>query len=434
MSAPLWEGEYRRKAQEVITERLAARKESGWTGDYDHTFRLRALQAWSNGKVEDDGVVMNVLRVMKERGFVTVEEFEAVYAELRAEWARQSNEQKTRWDFYVPQAMTAATDLSLSVTISVLGYQFTLRRWSEVEASLGRAEIEGAFSRKYRRAPDQLPGVCLSFSADGVNEYAAWKRAGPVYDFYRGLLEYVHGFWSWTHFFAGPPKARVRFPLWPWMLATSTGKPMELIEFITDEPPSPPPNTLEIKRWTELAEVAAKFANDPPNGTTVALLVDALRLYSQALDERFRHTCLLGLWQMAETLTMSGQFGGKTDVVCARLVTIIDKRLRPEPVGLSEILQVIAKKRNRIVHHGVHDDVDDEDINILKSVCEMSLWCILRDAEKLPTQEHLEHYLRFRPRPRDELKVMSEANAWVHELDRKLSTAKWPDPKGKSGE
>jgi len=90
MSAPLWEGEYRRKAQEVITERLAARTETGWTGDHDHTFRLRALQAWSNRKVDDDGAVMKILSRMKECGLATVEDFEFVHAELRADRARQA--------------------------------------------------------------------------------------------------------------------------------------------------------------------------------------------------------------------------------------------------------------------------------------------------------------------------------------------------------
>jgi len=424
---PLWEGMYRPRAQEVITERLGARKESGWTADHDHTFRMRALQAWSKGKIEGDGVILKTLSRMKERGLTTVEDFEAVHAELRAEWARQSNEQKARWDFYIPQAMTAASDLSLPVTVPVLGRPFTLGLWSEVEARLGRTEIEGAFSREYRPAPDQFPTVCLSFSAEGVNQYAAWNRAAPVYDFFRGLLEYVHGFWSWSHQWGGPLKARVRFPLWPWTLAAITGKPMELVEFFTDEPPSSHPNALEAKRWAELIKVAAKFADDPPKGTTLALLVDALRLYSQALDERFRHTCLLGLWQMGETLTLSHRFNGDTKTVTARLVAMIDGRLKPEPIGLPEILRDIADKRNRIVHHGVHDDVDDEDINILKSVCEMSLWCAFHDAEKLPTQDHLNHYLTLRARPRAELEVMGEAMSWVHELDKKLSTAKWPE-------
>jgi hypothetical protein len=427
MSVPLWEGEYRSKAQEVITERLAARKDTGWVADPDHTFRMRALQAWSKGKIEADVVILKTLGRMKERGLTTVEDFEAVHAELRAEWARQSNEQKTQWEFYVPLAMKSAADLSLPVTIPVLGRQFVLKTWQETETGLGRPQIDDAFSRAFCDA-NKFPEVCLTFSGDGVNAHAAWNHAAPGYDLFRGLLEFVHGFFCWSHHW-GRPKARVRFPQWPWVLAVSPGKPMEVIQFITDEPPSPHPQVLEAKRLAELVKYATKFANEPPKSSTLALLTDSLRLYSQALDERFRHTCLLGLWQMAETLTLSNRFGGDTKMVTARLVAMIDKRLKPEPVGLPEILRDIADKRNRIVHHGIHDTVDDEDINILESVCEMSLWCVFHDAEKLPTQDHLNHYLTLRSRPRAELEVMGHALNRVTELDRQLSTAKWPDPK-----
>ncbi len=51
-STGLWEGEYRKLAQEVITALIAARNDTGWVSCYENTFRMRALQAWSNNSIE----------------------------------------------------------------------------------------------------------------------------------------------------------------------------------------------------------------------------------------------------------------------------------------------------------------------------------------------------------------------------------------------
>jgi hypothetical protein len=427
----LWESPYRQRAQEVITALLAARTDTGWVWCHENTFMMRALQAWSDSKLRSDDIIRKVLSRMKESCLGTVEDFEVMHAEIRAEWARQSNDQKTQWEFFVPLVMKLADDMPRPTTVSLLGRTFVLNTWKTVESTLGVENIDRIFV-KHSLKVAKRPETCLLLTADGVNSDQAWDSMVGAFDLFRGLLEFVHGFSCRSASIVGEPSARSLFPLCQWLLARSAMQGLEASRFMSDPPLRANVQTLEPKGFDELVKNAAMFSNAPVKGSTAALLADSLRLYVQALDEPFRHTCLLGLWQMAETLTLSNRSGGDTKMVCTRLVTTVGKRMRPSPTGLQEILQDIAEKRNRMVHHGIHDTIDDEDINILKVICEMALWCVMRDADKLPTQEHLDHFLMLSNRPKGDLEVMDQALEWVHELEKKLSSTKGPEPEEKS--
>ncbi len=81
-----------------------------------------------------------------------------------------------------------------------------------------------------------------------------------------------------------------------------------------------------------------------------------------------------------------------------------------------------------MVHHGIHD-IDDDDINILKLICEMALWSAMQAADKLPTKEHLNHFLALSCRANTDLQTMGEALNWIYELEKKLSAEKKEEDK-----
>jgi hypothetical protein len=366
---------------------------------------------------------MKALSRMTDRGLSTVEDFEAMHAEIWAEWARESNNQKSQWEFFVPFVMKLTDDAPRPATFSLLGTTFILDKWQATEGSIGTGNIDQAFAKDFLKV-EQRPETCLSLTAEGAGSVQAWETVIPAFDLFRGLLEYVHGYGRRSMSIGGGSKSvRSIFPVPQWLLARNASGHLEVLRFDINKSPDGNVQTLVVQAFDQIAKNAAMFADSPSKGSTTALLTDAFRLYAQALDEPFRHSCLLGLWQMGETLTLSNRFNGDTKMVCARLVATVEKRMQPPPTGLPKILEDIADKRNRIVHHGIHD-VDDEDINILKLICEMALWCVMHAVDKLPTKEHLNHFLTLSCRAKTDLEVMGEALEWVYELERKLSTAK----------
>lgn len=61
--------------------------------------------------------------------------------------------------------------------------------------------------------------------------------------------------------------------------------------------------------------------------------------------------------------------------------------------GYRYCLEAIGRKRNDVVHRGIHR-VKDDDINILKLACEIALQWLVDMYEKMPTQDCLSRYYR----------------------------------------
>jgi len=129
------------------------------------------------------------------------------------------------------------------------------------------------------------------------------------------------------------------------------------------------------------------------------------------MDARFQHLCLLGFWQLAEAITHSETVGGNTDKVVARLAWHgIGIGLKAS--GYRETLAVLGKKRNDIVHRGIHD-VQDDDINILKFACEVAIEWLIRIQKTLPSTAHIEHYYRLRDMNNTDLEAVRDCVAYL---------------------
>jgi len=89
---------------------------------------------------------------------------------------------------------------------------------------------------------------------------------------------------------------------------------------IEGEYPEKPTKPLTGEDWISVIKNAETLKRMPEDDKMLSVVVDGLRLYSQALQARLPYGRLLGFWQLAETLTLSEKSGGKTDTVCNRLV------------------------------------------------------------------------------------------------------------------
>jgi hypothetical protein len=130
-------------------------------------------------------------------------------------------------------------------------------------------------------------------------------------------------------------------------------------------------DTLTPKHVALLQEFGPLLEAITPESSTTSLIADALRLYVQALDTPFNHTCLVALWQLAEATTCATDVHGASDEVAKRLAWHTERWSLPG-AGLRETIKELANKRNHIVHKGIHP-VSEDEINTLKYLCETTI-------------------------------------------------------------
>ena len=59
------------------------------------------------------------------------------------------------------------------------------------------------------------------------------------------------------------------------------------------------------------------------------------------------------------------------------------------------MINALIDKRNNLVHHGI-DQINENDLNFIKSLCEISIVWILQNHEKIPTEKHLEYFFKYK--------------------------------------
>ncbi len=191
-------------------------------------------------------------------------------------------------------------------------------------------------------------------------------------------MEYCFSFNQWSFSSHQKPRRKIPHPHW-YIFHKSTGS-LDGGHFETEEYDQATPFDLNVVGFERLQQIAHILANEPDQSSTISIISDCLRLYVQAMDERFRYACFLAFWQLAEALTLSETRRGDTADVVKRLAWH-GERLGLKASGYTETLKTYSKKRNDIVHRGIRE-VEDGDVNLLKSACETALQWLMKQHVK----------------------------------------------------
>jgi len=110
------------------------------------------------------------------------------------------------------------------------------------------------------------------------------------------------------------------------------------------------------------------------------LIIEAFRLYGNLLDYyEMKGVSFLFIWQIFELITLYTRDDKvKHDDVCKRMAAFFKDK---DPYR--DIIDVIRKKRNSLVHNGKFDDIEDIDINMGKFVAEIAITYILFNSRHL---------------------------------------------------
>jgi len=250
---------------------------------------------------------------------------------------------------------------------------------------------------------------------------SAFDMVEPIFDTVRGIIELTLGLGSMQ--LSSPPKPRRKVPCPSWGLGLADGVPTEYKMFFVDaENQSHTPICIGKQDVDALRTNSALTARPRAIGTLYDLLVDGLRLYSQAMDARYDYECFLGLWQLAEALTLANQHQGAKKVVCPRLAWFGQNSQGVHARHLNVILAWLYEKRNEIVHRGLHQQVTQDDVNVLKICCDSALVWLSGHVKAIPTVGHLEQFYSMKDHNDCKLDTLGKVLQFVKGYRRKKVT------------
>lgn len=390
----------------------------GWGMSMQNEIDFRLLRAWSKGTVARCDA-MRVLSQMIDQSEESAAAFEDTFRRLESQ-AKRNRQPARNWAFTFPLLVNTATDVSLPVRFRALGRTFTLRTWKSAVRSMGRKRVQSGVWGLRNKRRDVIIDVCMTVHGRGRDASEAWVAVEPAFDSLRGELELTQGYMrSMLRF---PEGALRSIPHPPWMLAyDKADKHVEPIDFLVTEAELEPGTRFTLKQ--ELVAAVRKnlrrFVRTPASEKdTRALIVDALRLYTQALDAPRLHQQFLGLWQCAECLTMGSAHHGDGNRTSARLAALA-RDWSLDTSHLVDVLKELYGHRNRIVHHGEHGQLDQDDVNFLKNCCEWGLSGIMEHGRRIRTQAQLEWFYQFENLGQTEFKGLDGAVAVIRRRRQK---------------
>lgn len=417
MGTQLWSDSQHENVQCLINWLLSQRKDSGWGMDWPNWIAFAELSASALPDDLDQSMIMKIVNQMVNEGKRSVADFERIFMDVKQKKEESLKRRISEWRFFIPLEMTLGSGCPKSPRVKILGKSFAFLGLSSVKRRLGKAEIKGFFSSDYIEAETgvavtDIAKVFLSVTAREATWQRAWKEIAPAFDALRGMLEFTHGFGGWRlSFGSSRMKPRRKVPHPPWMIAKKPKSSTELVHFLTDVSRPQKAFQLTDKLFAALRRNVAFLSREPKHNSIESLITDCLRLYSQAMDARFNYGCLLGLWQLAEAITRAHAFGGDTDKVVSRLAWH-GRRIGSVGSGYRETLHALSRKRNEIVHRGIHE-VEDEEINVLKLACEVGLVWLIQQRKSLPTTAHLDQYYRLREANTTELSALRDCVKYI---------------------
>ncbi len=405
MNANFWRGPPS-EIQPLIDWLLARRpkNQSGWPVDGVTEFAIRELACSAKTPLRE-GLVMDALNEMRAAELSSLEGFENTVEALKQKRGR-SGKQAAQWSFFIPVLIALDAPTTARLKIQMLGKEFRFSSRAVVEGRLGRKTIREVL---LGWEPEELPAWFLRCSQEGADWHGAWEEIGAAFDALRGLIEFVTGFGTLRISTDQQPRARVPHPRW--LLYTRQGEPLGFARFIIEEYRPTRLLAMTSERLRFMKTFGRALANVPEANSTLSVIADSLRLYSQAMDARFSYACFLGLWQAAEVISLSEYTAGKTEEVCRRIAWHGTKSGFPGS-GFKYVLNELAARRNEVVHRGIHK-VDDDDVNVMKRICEIAMRWLFREAKRLPTKSHLNAFYQLRTSGVEVVKAYSEASRYI---------------------
>ncbi len=410
---PIWKDESRQKvAQENIKFLIAAWNGNGWPITWANSFALAGLVACSVRKSGlNNNLVRQVLQKMIASNQDSIADFEVGFEKLKKLTARTAQ----TWKIFIPIAMELHPDLELPLHLKMLGVTFKFMTLQQVDKHLSSAVRQQIRDPNYiklhtgatnKKTPDLF--WYISVNAQSFDE--AWNAISPALDALRGNIEMCLNLYR-MRILGSRPSARRVFPQSLWMLCQKDKNEPHWRYFINDEVLDAKPHKLSKENFLAIVQNCKPLIKTPSEESTLSVISDCFRLYSQAMDARFPYDSFLGFWQVIEGVVQSESLGGDTKKVIGR-VHWHHRRYKLASSGFRETLLDLAELRNDLVHRGLRDVTEDQ-VNFAKFAAEAALTWLFYVCKFLPTKLHLEQFYKLKDVSPQQLKIIQETLNYI---------------------
>ena len=408
----LWKNKVQDRAQKVITRLLKARNKDGWPVSVTNHINFYALCGCARADNLDFIMTMRVLSAMKKKNLSAVEEFEHTYFDLTN---AAKNLKKYQWTSFIPLKLVWP-DGVFSKQITLFGITFKFHRLDFAKNKIGKNNLENILKQIKLSTGwklKELPDCWITCSSSYVDFIQSWRDIAFSLYGLRSLIDLSVSAFRFKHSWPFQPRFYLSFPLYVIGLSKSGQTDFYYFQKGYDESKEKP-FVVKQQAWAWIQDNAKRLRKPLRDNSIELLISECLRLYSQSLDDITSNLCFLSFWQMAEAITLSQNFGGKTETVCNRLAWFGRGLKGMDISSLKDALSFIAHNRNEIVHRGRDSDTDQRMIHILQMACNLGLFWLLDNMHSFKTVNDLELYYQ----------CYSKNNAEIHSLENAIRNVK----------
>jgi hypothetical protein len=398
----IWKDNRNEDAQEIIDYLFPQIKGNGITVSFLNTIAFKELSAITKDNISTSSI-LHVLAKMKKSNKKGTLDFEELYNE---EYVKRELT-KNKWEFFLPTEIMKGKYKSKS--FQICNKKFNISSYQSLQKYLGMEPMNRNIKSL---CSDSLVITKVFFVVRerGINLEDAWNKISPAFELLRGIFQFVTSMSKCSYNSGNIPLTSYQHP--QWMLIKRPNNEIEGRKFFVDSCHFKKEIELNKNQYIFFNDILRLFKNKPDEKSTLSVLANSLRLYSQALDAKYRYNCFLSLWQALEAISVSEFVGGSTEKIKKRIIWHTEK-YKLVGTGLKETLEVLSDKRNNLVHRGI-DNIDQDDINILKIVCETALKWIIEEHNNLKTKLHLNEFYRLRTSSEKEIEAISDCIKYIN--------------------
>jgi hypothetical protein len=410
----VWSGTSQSRTQaEVLAKRLVTtRADAGWQLGLNTDFDFECLRALSGSRRLLVRHLMDVLPHVPPTAGEMLPLVETLLKQRFADEAEFYGRSTKSAQVAVPLRATLATSTKPSFELSVLGREVIL-----ASSLVIGSDLPDTLTRRGIAAFPELQSPSWVFiEARGYHAESFWEDADGVWSLVLGAVETVCNFLAYKYSW-GARRHSVAAVERPhhFYIAEDRFWKQHGLEYFFPVGEQKPPESLSDSDMESIRFVLAPLINSPDKRSTARVVVDALRLYSQAVEQPYTYASVLHFWQMAEALTLAEESRGDTSRVAKRLA-ITAQAVLGERIGLEQFLRDVGDRRNDIVHRGLHTVVDDEALGVLRACCEACLNWIIRSAPELPSVDHIERFYTIAKETEGQRALRKEVDAFVERV------------------
>jgi hypothetical protein len=397
----IWKDNRNENAQKIIDYLYPQIKGNGIAVSFFNTIAFKELSAMTKDNI-NTSLILNILVKMKESDKKSTLDFEELYNE---EYTKRELT-KNKWEFFLPTEIMKGKYKRKS--FQICNKKFNISSYQSLQKYLGR---EPMYRNIKSLCSDSFVFTKVFFVVQerGINLEDAWNKISPTFELLRGIFQFVINRNKLIYNSGNIPLTNYQHP--QWMLIKNPNDKIEGRNFFVDTCNIQKKVELDEIQYTLFNDLLRLFKNEPDEKSTLSVLANSLRLYSQALDAKYLYNCFLSLWQALEAISVSEFIGGKTEKIKRRIIWYTEK-YKLVGTGLRETLEVLSEKRNNLVHSGINN-IDQDDVNILKIVCEIALKWIIEEHNNLKTKLHLNEFYLLRTSSKKEIEAISDCIKYI---------------------